>query len=297
MSGYYKTRITAGKPNYFPSLLGMIGCRILAPCMLAVLLSFSDYAMASDYYPGGAIPEKETIASYTKMINSGRFEGVELAGMYQERGFIYTRLDQLDKALQDYTDALRLNPNYIIAYINRSIVLQKLGKYQEAFHDLNDAQALDPNNTDVYRTRGNLNFILKQYAAAAQDFETFLRITPSDQYRMIWLYLSEKNLDRDAQWKLSRYAKHANLDQWPGAMIHLYLGDTTYQLVVQALTGNARGFSIGNICEAYFYLAQYFLIHNDQTTAIKYFQKAADTKAKNFLEYELSLHYLRELKK
>ncbi|EHJ11510.1 tetratricopeptide repeat-containing S1 family peptidase, partial [Crocosphaera watsonii] len=49
------------------------------------------------------------------------------------------------EAINAFTQAIRLNPNYNIFYYNRGVAYNKLGNYQRAIEDHNQAIRLDPN--------------------------------------------------------------------------------------------------------------------------------------------------------
>ena len=46
----------------------------------------------------------------------------EDADAYYNRGIVYYELGQLERAIEDYDEAIRLNPEYTKAYYNRGIV-------------------------------------------------------------------------------------------------------------------------------------------------------------------------------
>ena len=51
-----------------------------------------------------------------------------------------------DKAIDDYTEAIKLNPNLAETYYNRGISFYYTGDYQLALKDYDKAIELDPNN-------------------------------------------------------------------------------------------------------------------------------------------------------
>jgi len=46
------------------------------------------------------------------------------------------RLEEYDRAIADYTEAIRLNPEHADAYYNRGISYKKLGQYDQACEDI-----------------------------------------------------------------------------------------------------------------------------------------------------------------
>ena len=53
---------------------------------------------------------------------------------------------EMDKAIADSSEAIRLDPRMALAYANRGMAWQKKGQYDKALGDLNEAVRLDPRN-------------------------------------------------------------------------------------------------------------------------------------------------------
>jgi len=56
---------------------------------------------------------------------------------------------QLDEAVQQFKEALRLNPAYAQAYINLGRALVRLGRKDEAVQDFEEALRLKPNSDEA----------------------------------------------------------------------------------------------------------------------------------------------------
>ena len=65
-----------------------------------------------------------------------------LAMAYNNQGSTYHESGQIYKAIDDYTEAIRLNPSLGEAFYNRATALAALGKIAEARQDLQQAEAL-----------------------------------------------------------------------------------------------------------------------------------------------------------
>lgn len=260
---------------------------VISPAVCAVV----PQRILGDTQPIGA-----TIASFDKAIDSGRLKGDALAQRYWERGMQYAKLGHYDKAIADYTSAIDGNSKLIGAYIDRAVGYARLEKYKQAYADLDAVLQLQPNNLRAYATRGTLSFLVGKYDFAAADFKRYLNLKPDDMYRMLWLYLSEKYHDRNAAVSdVAQFSANVNLDVWPGAILKLYLGVVDADAVIKALSQGVPNMNTGNACEAYYYLAQYYLLHNDRQTALELFNKAVATRAKAYVEYEFALAYSRKL--
>ncbi len=272
-----------------------IGMLVIGFLMFVAIISPA-HAVVPQRILGDTQPIDATVASFDKYINSGRLHGTALAQRYWERGIQYGKLGHYDKAVSDYTSAIEINPQLISAYIDRAVGYARLEKYNEAYADLNTVLQIQPNNLRAYNTRGTLNFLVGKYQNAAADFKSYLQLNPKDIYRMLWLFLSEKYHNRDAVSDVPRFSANVNLDEWPGAILKLYLGEVDAESVIEALSKGVPNMQIGHACEAYYYLAQYFLLQNDRQKALELFNKAVATQAKSYVEYEFALAYSLKLR-
>jgi len=263
--------------------------------VIAVTMGATAQAVVPQKYLAVQSPSNLTIQSFTKVIDSRRLAGESLAEIRLERGIQYTRLRQYTRALHDFTVALQLKPDYVAAYINRASAYSRMEQYAKAFNDLAKAGALAPDNLSVYKVRGSINFLLGRFQDAAKDYRQYLAAKPDDMYRMLWLYMSEKNLGSQADSGLGQYAQKVNLLLWPGAIIEMYLGYVSDNDVLRALKKNEERLNAGQLCEAYFYLAQYHLLKGHRAKALEFFGRAVDTKATDYIEYEFSLAYAAKL--
>ena len=61
---------------------------------------------------------------------------------YFNRAYSYADLGEHELAVQDLTEAIRLDPQYAIAYYNRAIAYQHLGMTEESESDFDKAKEL-----------------------------------------------------------------------------------------------------------------------------------------------------------
>src|SRR5262249_21929950 len=60
-----------------------------------------------------------------------------------------------DRAIADYSEAIRLNPQYALAFDNRGNAYWNKADYDRALSDYNEAIRLDPKYASAYYNRGN----------------------------------------------------------------------------------------------------------------------------------------------
>ncbi|CAH2246002.1 tetratricopeptide repeat 32 [Pelobates cultripes] len=73
----------------------------------------------------------------------------DLATAFNNRGQIkYFRVDFYE-AMDDYTEAIKVNPNFEVPYYNRGLVLYRLGFFDEAIKDFQKVLHLNPQFEDA----------------------------------------------------------------------------------------------------------------------------------------------------
>jgi tetratricopeptide (TPR) repeat protein len=66
----------------------------------------------------------------------------DYADAYLNRGSVYHDKKEYDKAVSDYSEAIRLNPNYALAYGSRAHAYRNQGKLEKAQADFIKAAEL-----------------------------------------------------------------------------------------------------------------------------------------------------------
>lgn len=81
-----------------------------------------------------------------------------------------------DKAVQNYTKAININPKYAEAYNNRGYTYMRIRNFENAIYDLNKAIELRPNYINALTNRGDIyNYYHKvDRAKALADYNTAL---------------------------------------------------------------------------------------------------------------------------
>ena len=93
---------------------------------------------------GGNHPDIRIIAC-TRNIKSGRFTGRNLAIAFANRGLAYKSKGQWDRAIADYDEAIRLNPDLAETFTNRGTAYYYKGQLGRALKDYDEAIRLKPN--------------------------------------------------------------------------------------------------------------------------------------------------------
>jgi tetratricopeptide (TPR) repeat protein len=86
------------------------------------------------------------------------------AAAFRNRGVLNTRVRRYDRAIADFTDAIRLDPKVAAALYGRALALRYAGQYGRAVADYRKALALKLDDP----SRRQIEMILKQLGAAKE---------------------------------------------------------------------------------------------------------------------------------
>ena len=101
---------------------------------------------------------------------------------------------------------------------------------------------------------------------------------------MIWLYLATERQGKEGELALKLQAKAADLNEWPGPVVSMFLGTINADVVLKKTTGKDKKVENERKCEAYFYMGQYYLIQGDKGKARELFQQAVARGVTPFVE-------------
>ena len=74
-----------------------------------------------------------------------------MAEAYLNRGVVYNGKGDYDKAISEYTEAIRLNPKYVEAYNNRGYAYMGKKEYDKAIEDFEAALRIKPDYEDAQK--------------------------------------------------------------------------------------------------------------------------------------------------
>ena len=125
-------------------------------------------------------PPDIQIGACTELIQSGKQSNRNISIAYGHRGLAYAKKRQYDRAIQDYDQAIRLEPSHVANYTNRGIAYKNSGQLDRAIQDYDQAIRLNPNGTNAYYNRGVAYYKKGQYDRAIQDYDQAIRLAPND---------------------------------------------------------------------------------------------------------------------
>jgi tetratricopeptide (TPR) repeat protein len=88
-------------------------------------------------------------------------------------------LGDLDRAISDFSEAIRLDPKYVRARVNRGRAFIEKLEFDEAVADLTEAIRLDPKFAPAFNHRGWALNEKKSYTRAFADLNEAIRLDPT----------------------------------------------------------------------------------------------------------------------
>lgn len=105
-------------------------------------------------------------------------------GMSPQDFYVRAASKALDKnyqgAVEDYTQAIERNPNFVEAYLKRGAVRYKLGDDRGTLKDCTQALQLNSNFAPAYYYQGRARYRLGYTQAAIEAYTSAIRIAPDD---------------------------------------------------------------------------------------------------------------------
>jgi predicted Zn-dependent protease len=202
----------------------------------------------------------EAIRLYTDAIASGGLTAEKQAVVFNDRGSSWMNTKGYENAIADYNEAIRLNPQFAMAFFNRGIA---------HFHE-------------------------RQFTLAAVDLKQSQQLR-ADTYTSIWFYLARANSGADdAKLELAANTNGIKSD-WPTPVVTLYLGKGNPVAVTAAVSNSDPKTHKEQMCEADFYLGEWHLIKGEKENARLLFSKSKSECPPDYLEYAVAVSELERL--
>jgi lipoprotein NlpI len=241
---------------------------------------------------------------------------------YNDRGVAFQGMRTYASSIEDFNEAIRLRPNLALAYYNRGISWKFLGHNDRAIADETQAVSLNPRLADAHaelgfahhsqdnldlsiahltqaiklapkepnhlKVRGCIRFYRGAFNAAASDLRRSLDLR-HDPYAVLFYYLARAREGEAEAEELATFAKGSETDQWPTAMLALYLGS----LSVESALASAASFD--EHAEAQFYVGEWHLLRGNREEAVNALRLAAQLCPPWFIEHAGAVAELKRL--
>jgi tetratricopeptide (TPR) repeat protein len=140
---------------------------------------FSKYRTLSnlqDKYDAGQY--KEAADEYEEYIKKDRTN----SDYYLGRGRCYVKMSgdkkMTNKALEDFTNAIKYDPYNLPAYSSRADLYAQIGDYLKALSDYRFYLTIDSSNIDMYIRKSEMHILLKRPDDAITDLDDALQVNP-----------------------------------------------------------------------------------------------------------------------
>ncbi|HEY7243850.1 MAG TPA: tetratricopeptide repeat protein [Xanthobacteraceae bacterium] len=110
-------------------------------------------------------------------IKASRDKGESAAESLTYRGLAYRLKGEIERAIQDYSLAIKADSKLAIAFNNRAVAYDLKGEYDRALQDYEQAIKLKP-SPQTYFNRGNVYLAKGQFDHAIDDFNQAIRLAP-----------------------------------------------------------------------------------------------------------------------
>ncbi|MCM0592295.1 MAG: tetratricopeptide repeat protein [Gloeotrichia echinulata CP02] len=194
-----------------------------------------------------------------------------------ERGLDKYNQQDYTGAIEDFNQALQLEPNNILAYYQRGYARAEIQDYKGAIEDFNQYMQHNPNDVDALDNRGNVYYNLGKYEQAITDLNKAIQINPKDSYayNMRGLAYNEQGKYEKA---IADYNKAIELKYDPLSVPYNNRGNAydnlgNYQKAIEDYNQAIR--INPNDADAFYNLGNTHSKLGDKQAAVQYFQKAA----------------------
>jgi tetratricopeptide (TPR) repeat protein len=146
---------------YFDAALENLRTRFLRPSGERISIAPAPVSLIPE------TPKEKNLTPQQKQIKALFNRAVQ----YQQQG-------NYKGAVADYTEVIRLDADYALAYRNRGMIKSEQGDYSAGILDLNQAIRLNPNDAEAYRQRAWIRFRRGKVDGCVEDYNEALRLDP-----------------------------------------------------------------------------------------------------------------------
>jgi len=156
----------------------VLGRAVIAMLLLLAALTLAAPTKADEFDDCNADDPDRVIRGCSQIV--GRGSKRNRAAAYYIRGNAHLDKGKYDKAIADFTQAIRLKPDFAFAYNNRGIAHSDQGDHAKAIADLTEAIRLKPDFAAAYNERGIALADKGDYDRAISDYTEAIRLEPDD---------------------------------------------------------------------------------------------------------------------
>lgn len=100
------------------------------------------------------------------------------APIFFKRAFALKKLRQTQEALEDYDQAIQLQPDFVDVHIGKGVTLYELGRYREALENFRRASELKPDFTRAYVLAGLMLRLTGDFEQSIEQLDRAIQLSP-----------------------------------------------------------------------------------------------------------------------
>lgn len=203
---------------------------------LVILITQNHYSFAkTDGWPTCLRTyHSEAVKACTEIIESGNYDdGLSLSRAYYHRANALQSQASYKEAIEDYTAAIKENPQYYESYVNRGrVFLRNIKNYEKARDDFRAAGKLRPTSSYAFQLLGEAYFGLKEFDRATTNYLKAVELGADPKGPIHGLIASSLHASGKSKEALPYAKKHTEAkSKYPSAWvslgtIHESLGNT-----------------------------------------------------------------------
>lgn len=216
----------------------------------------------------------------------------ERSRLLYERGVLYDSLGLRALAQNDFSQALTIRPDMPEIFNYLGVYLTQAGDFNAAYEAFDSVLELDPNYNYAHLNRGISLYYGGRFLLAQDDLKKFYQDDSNDPFRLLWLYLVEREINaKAAKIALKQRYEKSNREQWGWNIIEFYLGKISIKTLMKHLVVDmVDNTSLAErLSEANFYLGKHYLSLGDKETASALFKLTVANNIHNFVEHRFAL--------
>lgn len=223
------------------------------------------------------------------------------AGAYEFRGDMAFARGDYDSAIADYDRSLSLPRFFFGVYIKRGDAYLRLGNFTAAADDFRHAERYQGLAPGAAFSLGRLQTYTRDFSKADASFSYAIKHLPAAadrSYVVVWTFLAAIRSGVKPRAEPTPRATDTDIvarNKWPWPVIAMFLGRLDVDQVLGAARNVDPTLQRSQLCEAYYYSAEYVLALQQTERGIGLFDRARDTCPLNYVEYEAAHVRLAEL--
>lgn len=277
-----------GKTHFLSLIKSFIILGILLICtnMLQAQMTQAEYDQLQKVSNGN---DKN---KYAEMLTEMEKKYPTEPGVIYHRGYYnYYFEHDYNKALVNFSSAIKVQPDFIMAYLMRARVLSSKGIFSKAIDDINVVLKINPDVPDLLVERASWYFSLQQYDLALNDFLKLTKLVPSVPSHYFDAANTYKKLGKTSEAEqILKSAFNQNLDS-KVTMYNFYgrylIGEKRFKDAMEqykkAISINSENWKAGEYNDA----GIAFFRSDDLVNASKYLEKAIGAQPDN-IDYILN---------